>query len=109
MNRQELIEALEQENFNPKFYNIYGVGESKYGLQRALADYQFVLDREREKWAVYYYERGGKTEERLFNTEEEACRYFLNLMLRTSELYVLSNSLRGHGYSLKKISLSSTI
>jgi len=32
-------------------------------------------------WAVYYAERGLRTEERQFDTEDEACRFMLDRLL----------------------------
>ncbi|SFQ83171.1 hypothetical protein [Hymenobacter arizonensis] len=36
-----------------------------------------TLNRTRDGWEVYYSERGKKSGERTFQTEDEACRYFL--------------------------------
>lgn len=37
-----------------------------------------------EMWQVYYSERGKKTGKKSFETETEACEYFLNKMKRYS-------------------------
>lgn len=37
-----------------------------------------------EKWQVYYSERGKKVGQKFFETEEEACDYFLEKMKRYS-------------------------
>ena len=35
-----------------------------------------------DKWQVYYSERGSKSELKLFETESEACEFFLQKMKR---------------------------
>lgn len=35
-----------------------------------------------DKWQVYYSERGSKTGLKIFNTETEACEYFLRKLKR---------------------------
>ena len=35
-----------------------------------------------DKWQVYYSERGGKSGLKLFETESEACEFFLRKMKR---------------------------
>lgn len=82
MNKVQLKNRLIQEEINPEYYNIYGVGESKYGLQKSLADYQFVLDKENDKWIVFYYERGIKSSMTTFYNESDACNYLLEMILK---------------------------
>lgn len=44
-------------------------------------DERFCIDKEGELWAVYFTERGVKTTEMKFNTEDEACQYLLNQLI----------------------------
>ncbi len=76
MNREELKVIL---NKAGKYYvNIYGLkAYSKHGLERALDDDQYVLDKERTKWIVYFYEKGQNIDQKTFDGEGEACRYLL--------------------------------
>lgn len=74
MKRIELVTILEREQIDPRFYSIYG-------LTKPPIVEQCVLGREGNKWVVYYFERGERSSLRVFNTEDEACRYFLDWIL----------------------------
>ena len=39
-----------------------------------------TLDQVGSRWSVYYSERGQRSGERIFDSEDEACRYLLNLL-----------------------------
>lgn len=68
MNMCELAERLAGEGFNPLFYCI-GPG------WRRLGD-GFALDRVGDSFEWFYVERGGRGRaERVFASEEEACRF----------------------------------
>lgn len=59
--------------------NIFGLQQyNKHGLQRPLADDQFVLDKDGPDWLVYFFEKGQKHELKIFDDEDEACSYLLN-------------------------------
>jgi len=77
MNREELKQLLEKEGINPRFYSIYGpLGD----------EFRYILNKEISMWTVYYTERGKIINKQLFNTEDEACRYFLAWIKRYPEL-----------------------
>jgi hypothetical protein len=79
MKRDELKMTLERERVNPRFYSISGV-------TGAPIDDQCVLREDKGKWMVYYFERGQKTSLRIFESEHEACQYFLEWVLSVPEL-----------------------
>jgi hypothetical protein len=74
MDREELRELLSQENVDPAAYDLDG---------RA-ADETYVLEPSDGSFTVFYSERGLRTGERRFDTEDEACRHLLDLLLRDS-------------------------
>jgi hypothetical protein len=80
MNREEVKAILDKAGrYN---VNIYGLqGYNQYGLQRSLADDQYVIDLEGNKWVVYFYEKGRKHDQQAFNTEDEACSYLIHWIL----------------------------
>jgi hypothetical protein len=57
-----------------------GVSPLAFSLGGGLPGEQYVLDQSPKGWSVYYSERGQRTGERLFATEEEACAYLLRLL-----------------------------
>lgn len=67
MNRRELRQILGAEGFRPDMYSLDG-GQPN--------EAHAIEDRVTE-WAVYYSERGERTEERLFRSESDACEFFL--------------------------------
>jgi hypothetical protein len=72
MNRQELIQKLNDHNINADVYSLFG------------ADYdeRLVLDQKPfGKWAVYYCERGLRTGEKIFKSEDDACSFILTTLL----------------------------
>ena len=79
MNREELMTRLEEERINPRYYSIFGYTESPI-------EEQCVLQKEGDKWAVYYLERGQKTGLKMFEYEDEACRHFLEDILSYPDL-----------------------
>lgn len=48
-----------------------------YSLQGGLPNEVFCITEEQEKWETYYSERGNKSALTVFDSEEEACGYFL--------------------------------
>lgn len=69
-----LPNVLLREGFNPDSYRVYG------GLG---ANERYVLDVGPAGWEVYYCDlRGMKDGLRVFQTEGEACAYFLELLRR---------------------------
>jgi hypothetical protein len=51
-----------------------GIRPDAYDLDNRSADEAYVLMHEHNKWVVFYSERGLRSSERVFETEEEACR-----------------------------------
>jgi hypothetical protein len=74
MDRHRLETLLDQE----------GVRRDTYAFGEPERDEQSVLAPTRGGWIVYYWERGLKTGIHTFETEDEACRYLLNILLRDS-------------------------
>jgi len=67
MNRAELRAAAQRE----------GIRESSYSLDGGLPPEQYVLAIAEGGWIVYYSERGQRSGETFFDTEDEACSYLL--------------------------------
>ncbi|NJN48407.1 MAG: hypothetical protein HC808_20250 [Candidatus Competibacteraceae bacterium] len=42
---------------------------------------RYVLLQEKSSWVVFYAERGIRNDERWFKTENEACQYFVKLLI----------------------------
>lgn len=52
------------------------ISESYYSLNGELKSDSLILDRFQNKWKVYYFsERGSIHDERIFETEDDACYY----------------------------------
>jgi len=73
MNLGELERKLSDANVPPDAYCLTG------GLpNEALC----IEQRKDGTWRTYYSERGGRSNPRVFNTEGEACEFFLKEILR---------------------------
>jgi hypothetical protein len=72
MNRSELKEKMDKEGISPNAYSLYG----SYGV-----DSVYVLEERFGTWFVYFFEKGNKGNEVIFNNENEACSYFLTEVL----------------------------
>ena len=66
MNIKELKKALKAAGIPAEHYNLDGKGRD---------DERLCLVNENSKWVVYYLERGVRTTELFFDSEEEACEY----------------------------------
>jgi len=76
MNKKELKKKLEAEGIDKNAYSLWGgLPHEKYVLSHNL----FL-----RRWTVYYSERGCRTGKKFFNSESEACKYFLKLLLNDS-------------------------
>lgn len=54
----------------------YGVAEWLYNLDgKGRNDERYCLIRKEQKWNVYFSERGIKTTDELFESEDEACQF----------------------------------
>lgn len=72
VNREELGAVLEREGVNPDAYSLdggEGIGE------------RYVLALRTGGWKVFYAERGQEQGRRDFDTEDEACRFLLDVLL----------------------------
>lgn len=67
MNKQELEETLLK----------YKVPKELYSLSGGLPSEAYCMERQTDKWQVYYSERGIKTNIGYFESEEEACNCLL--------------------------------
>ena len=72
MNRQGLRELLDAEDVRDDLYRLDGVP----------VELSWVLGVVTGGWRVYYYERGRHEGERRFGTEDEACAYLLEMLLK---------------------------
>jgi hypothetical protein len=73
MNIDQLKEVIRAENIDERFLSLPG----------EVKDESYVLEREVGKgWCVYYSERGQRTGERFFITEEEACGFIFDRLSR---------------------------
>ena len=61
--------------------NQKGINKDSFCLDGGNPTEKYVLSQESSHWSVYYSERGLRTEEKIFSTEEEACEYFLSIIL----------------------------
>lgn len=57
-----------------------GIRERAYDLDGSHRDEVYCLDQVSGGWVVYYRERGIRRDERLFSSEDEACRHILDLI-----------------------------
>ncbi|NJP43403.1 hypothetical protein [Actinacidiphila epipremni] len=58
-----------------------GVSPDDYSLNGGLPFEAYCLEPRGGTWAVYYSERGRRSSEKVFATEDEACREFLDRVL----------------------------
>lgn len=70
MNKSELRQILDVENFSKRAYS----------LSDSYADEALCLRQEGHAWVVFYSERGLETGKVSFNSETEACEYFLGAL-----------------------------
>lgn len=71
MKKDELKKALENKGIPKELYNLDGIGRT---------DERFCLQCN-NKWEVYFSERGIKTTDLIFDTEEEACQYIFKALV----------------------------
>lgn len=72
MNLKELKRELKKYRVPDYYYNLQEKGRH---------DERFSITFTDGKWEVYYKERGVKTTDMFFDTEDEACRYMLNELI----------------------------
>lgn len=72
MNRHELEKKLIEDKVPLDMYKLNG----------GFPNESFCLYENRNKWEVYYSERGQKSGLMIFLSEEEACQYFDELIIK---------------------------
>lgn len=72
MTRDELVARLNREGIRPDAYD----------LEKTQKDEVYCLERVFSGWVVYYRERGIHRDESIFSSENDACLFFLDLVLR---------------------------
>jgi hypothetical protein len=75
MDVEELKIALEKEGVNPIYYSLNG--STKRAWMGA-----FILENKETEWLVYYYERNNISHLMKYSSEDEACKYMLEQLLR---------------------------
>lgn len=80
VNRTGLCELLDREGVDPDAYSVDGARRNEC----------LILEVEPGGWCVYYSERGLRSGEQHFDTEDEACEEMAQMLLRDqSNRYVL--------------------
>jgi len=54
-----------------------------YSLNGGFPNEAYCISQNNREWEVYYSERGNKSGLRIFQSEEEACQYFYDLLIET--------------------------
>lgn len=73
MKKIQLAEKLKQMN----------IRKDSYSLNGGLPNEAFCLNMHNNVWEVYYSERGSKSGLKIFYSEEEACEYFYEWLVKT--------------------------
>ena len=75
MNTHDVKVELENNNIDPRAYSINGLTAPPH-------DEQYVLSNTNNLWVIYFEERGERTYEMFYLTENEACEHFLTRILK---------------------------
>jgi hypothetical protein len=59
-----------------------GIRDDAYDVDGELVDERYVLQRQGDSWVVYYSERGLRSHETSFRSEDEACAYLYERLQR---------------------------
>jgi hypothetical protein len=78
MDRSSLRKFLDRERIDPRSYGLDGPS----GLRAGDRDERYSMEATSSGWVVYYSERGLRSGELAFDSEDEACRHVLDLLLR---------------------------
>ena len=70
MDKLELRRRLNQHRVRPDHYSLDG----------RLKNDAFILEETHGKWTVFYFERGDRYDERVFDSEERACGYIYGML-----------------------------
>ena len=76
MNIKELESELIKRRVNPLTYSLTG----------GLPSDALCIEKENNKWNIYYSERGNKDYLQSFTDESEACKFFLDTILEDSSV-----------------------
>jgi|LFRM01.1.fsa_nt_gb hypothetical protein len=58
------------------------IPSDSYSLVGGLPNEALCINNNGKQWEVYYSERGNKTNLKIFNSENDACEYFYNSLLK---------------------------
>jgi hypothetical protein len=78
MDRSALRQFLDREQVDPRSYGLDGAS----GVPVQDREERYFLEEVPSGWSVYYWERGLRSGEQSFDTEDEACNRLLDLLLR---------------------------
>jgi len=78
MDRSSLRQFLDREQIDPRSYGLEGAS----GLPIQDREERYFIEQGPSGWSVYYWERGLRSGEQSFDTEDEACSHLLDLLLR---------------------------
>ena len=67
--------------------NELNIDKHAYDLNGGLPNETYCIEESDGKWYTYYSERGKRTSFNSFETEEEACQYFLDWLKYTFHIY----------------------
>lgn len=73
MNIKQLETKLKKNHIPDWHYNLSGTGRN---------DERLCIEKSNKGWNVYYLERGERTTDLMFDTEDEACNYILNHLVK---------------------------
>lgn len=76
-NRMKLVKALQNAGVRASAYNVSGA-----------KDMALCIEKNSDEWEVFYFERGGKTFSKLFASEEDACTYMYNELIRDKTAFI---------------------
>jgi len=67
--------------------NLLGVSSHEYSLDGELVADNIILYNSYHKWEVFYLdERGGRNDEKVFDSENEACEHIYKLFKESKEI-----------------------
>ena len=72
MKREELKKELVQAGVPDYMYNLKGIGRT---------DERLCLEKNENGWMVYYMERGIKTTNKIFESENDACQFLYDQLV----------------------------
>ena len=72
MNVTDIEEFLKIHHIRKTSYNLYGPGSGD----------EYCIENSNKGWEVYYHERGIKIDTNYFEKESDACKYFIETILK---------------------------